>query len=115
MTSTDLDAEIVKAVMEFADEAEHISTLGGFGQKLVALARAKRKAMAPQPLSVEEAVSIFQVNARFQYQALQSVLDACRERDLKVIEALTPIEAGSLHRVECRSLDDIRRALTGGK
>lgn len=56
---TDFDAEIVAAVEAFAEEAKHISTLGGFGQKLVALVQAKREALKPRPLTAEEAAAVY--------------------------------------------------------
>lgn len=81
---------------------------------------AKRKAMTPTPLSAEEAHTIWNSPA-YKLNALnpdrwQAVLTACRERDLKLIEAL-PAESIShmgspvVHWIK---REDVRRALTSG-
>ena len=78
---------------------------------------AKRKAMTPTPLSGAEAHHIYVRRPETMGSAaMQAVLDACRERDLKVIEAL-PAESIShmgspvVHWIK---REDVRRALTSG-
>ena len=73
---------------------------------------AKRKAMTPTPLSGEEAHHIYVRRPETMGSAaMQAVLDACRERDLKVIEAL-PITQWNGHATV--RVDAVRRALTSG-
>ena len=78
---------------------------------------AKRKAMTSTPLSGAEAHHIYVRRPETRGSAaMQAVLDACRERDLKVIEAL-PAESIShmgspvVHWIK---REDVRRALTSG-
>lgn len=76
---------------------------------------AKRKAMTPTPLSAEEAHTVWDSPANKLYalnpDRWQAVLTACRERDLKLIEAL-PITQWNGHATV--RVDAVRRALTSG-
>ena len=73
---------------------------------------AKRKAMTSTPLSGAEAHHIYVRRPETRGSAaMQAVLTACRERDLKLIEAL-PITQWNGHATV--RVDAVRRALTSG-
>lgn len=119
MTLPDLDAAVNEANAKVAQAAHDYvlglgaSPLGSLKELLAerhAAIKARSAADRPQPLTAEEADAIYEDTPASDgtlLNCMQAVLDACRARDLAVIEALPEIDGDAFK----RHLTHIRTAL----